>query len=98
MKPLNLQNRDISPEECTPMTFFATSKFGLLQSSHKQLDERYTSDEIYSPATESLILSPDPVGNIVTKPYENTSGEDDVIEEDIYFYGRMINCTLEYIT
>ena len=78
------------------MTFLSAKKLGLINKSRKKQDVRGNSDEIYSPETESVILSPDLLGNSVIQPYENTSAEEDEIEEQVYCYGRIISTISAY--
>ena len=90
LKPLNLQNNNKSPTiESPTKNFFSRSRLGSLQSNAKNMYERDNSDEIYSPATESLILSPDGTGSGFPKLYENTSGEEEWIGQEMYSYGRI---------
>ena len=93
LKPLKLQNNNKSPTiEIPTKNFFSNSRFGSLPSNQKNMYERDNSDEIYSPATESMILSPlspDGTGSWTTKLYENTSGEEEWIRQEKHFYGKI---------
>ena len=93
LKPLKLGNNNKSPTIETPTNnFFSKSRFGSLPSNQKNMYERDNSDEIYSPATESMILSPlspDGTGSWFTKLNENTSGEEEWIGQEKHSYGRI---------
>ena len=68
------------------MSFFSKPKFGSPQASHKSMGERDTSEEIYSPATESVILSPD-----TTESYDVAIADNDWVRQDTQSYGMAQN-------
>ena len=86
LKPLNLQRITTSPTEFSPRRFFSTPKFGSPQANHMKMGEIDTSEELYSPATQSVILSPDTAGS-----YDNTLRHCDWISQDVHSYGRIQN-------
>ena len=100
LEPLSLQNKTkSSTQDCQANNYFSSSKSVSQQSNQQNMYEKDNSDEIYSPATESIILSPDGIGSCLAKLNENTSGEEDWIGQETYSYGRIyvhkIYCLLQ---
>ena len=54
------------------------------------MNDKDNYDELYSPATESILLSPDITGNSFVNHYESSVGDKERINLDIYCYGRLI--------
>ena len=90
LTPMRLESRYFSPEECTSRTFSPTPKYCMLSNGHPHICENEVVDDISSPVTESILLSPAGYDGAMNR-YENTSGEEDEIEEDTYSCGRIIH-------
>ena len=92
LKPLTLHDPNRSPtEQYETKSFVTQHKF---ECSSKDVDsssmnEKDNYDELYSPTTESILLSPEIAGNSFVNLYETGSGEGERINQDIYCYGRL---------
>ena len=94
LKPLALQDPNRSPTgRYVTKNFISRPKFeytsqDVIDSS--SMNEKDNYDELYSPATESVILSPDITGSSFVNLYESNIGEQERINQDIFCYGRQI--------
>ena len=52
--------------------------------------EREVMNDLYSPLTESVILSPDSAGSFSSRRYENDTEEEDFNDTIIYSYGKIV--------
>ena len=62
----------------------------LKDADNFSMNDKDNYDELYSPATESILLSPDITGNSFVNHYESSVGDKERINVDIYCYGRLI--------
>ena len=91
LTPLRLESRYLSPEECTSRTFSPTPQYCMLSNGYPHICENEVVDDISSPVTESILLSPVLGYDRARNKYENTSGEEEEIEEDTFSYGRRLH-------
>ena len=73
------------------MAYSPTPKYCMLPNGHPYVCENEVVDDISSPVTEAILLSPALEYDGAMNKYENTSGEEDEIEEDTYTYGRILH-------
>ena len=101
LKPLTLHDPSRSPTgRYVTKSFVSRPKFEYTSQDVVDgfsMNETDNYDELYSPATESVILSPDITGSSFVNLYETNIGERERIKQDIYCYGRQI-FLLKWIT
>ena len=101
LKPLTLHDPSRSPTgRYMTKSFVSQPKFEYTSQDvvdSFSMNEKDNYDELYSPATESVILSPDITGSSFVNLYETNIGERERIKQDIYCYGRQI-FLLKWIT
>ena len=87
---MNLQNRNQQPVDCVSTSPAETrqGQMGGPDSSNK--GEREVMNDLYSPLTESVILSPDSAGSFSSRRYENDTEEEDFNDTIIYSYGKIV--------
>ena len=96
---LNLNSLTIQDPNRSPTGKYGTNsivtqpEFELLlkDADSCSMNDKDNYDELYSPATESILLSPDITGNSFVNHYESNIGEIERINNDVYCYGRLIS-------
>ena len=93
LQPLTLHDPNRSPTgKYGPKGLVSQPQFEYLSKDvdSSSMNEKDNYDELYSPATESIVLSPDITGSSFVNLYESNVGEGERINQDIYCYGRAI--------
>ena len=87
---MNLQNRNQQPVDCVSTSPAETRQGRLGGPDSNHTGEREIMNDLYSPLTESVILSPDSAGSFSSRRYENDTEEEDFNDTITYSYGKIV--------